>query len=722
MTAATDREPGPATRTSRDLQRLLEPRTIAVVGGDPAAQAARQSHRLGFEGAIWPVHPRRPAMAGHTVYPSLDDLPGVPDAAFVAVNRWATVEIVHELAAMGCGGAVLYASGFAEAGDQGAELQERLVTGHEMPLVGPNCYGTINAVSGAALWPDVHGCRRVENGPALVSQSGNIALNLTMNNRGVDFTHVISVGNQASVTAEQCLLHFADRPEVTAVGLYLESINDPLEFGRAALACHEARTPVVVLKTGRTDRAGLITMSHTAALASPAATYDALFERYGILVVDSLPEFTTTLGLLGTVGALPGARLVSLSCSGGEAALVADRAVHYPVDFEPFTSEHAARIEATLPDLVSISNPLDYHTFIWGDGPALERCFTEVLTGPVDVAMLVLDWPSAGSEDAEWWPTLQAFASAVATTATRGVIAAGLAENLPPPIREYATENGLGVAYSIDEALAGLAAAATAGRWFASEAPPLHLPSGDPGPAGSWRTIDEPAAKTLLREAGLDVPDGVVLSIADPAAELPPFPSLRYPLVAKTVGPAHKSELDGVVTDIGTADDLAAAVRRMADRARAVLVEEQVTAGVAELLVSVRRDAPIGLVLTLGAGGTQVELLADTTTLLLPALAPVLRGAVGRLRIGRQLLGAADGPHATLATLNSVTRCLLDLMRERPDLVEIEINPLVMTPNSAWAVDALVTISPPAAGGATGADTLRPDERQGTGDPAGLDP
>ena len=694
MTATADREPGAGTREDRSLGRLLEPCTVAVIGGDPARQAIRQSDRLGYGGTIWPVHPTRRSMEGRPVYRSLDELPGVPDAAFVAVNRWATVEIVHQLARMGTGGAVLHASGFAEAGEQGAELQDRLLAGHDMPLVGPNCYGTINAVSGAALWPDVHGCRPVERGPALISQSGNIALNLTMNRRGVDFTHVISLGNQASVTVEECMLHFAECPEVTAVGLYLESINDPLEFGRAALECHETRTPVVVLKTGRTVRAGLITKSHTAALSTPAASYDALFERYGVVAVDSLPEFTTTLGLLGAVGPLPGNRLVSLSCSGGEAALVADRAVHHPVVFEPFTSEHAARVEATLSDLVRVTNPLDYHTFIWGDGPALERCFTEVLAGPVDAAMLVLDWPTAGAEDGEWWPTLRAFASSVAATGTRGVIAAGLAENLPARIREYAEGEGLGVAYSIDEALAGLGAAAATGQWFASEAPPLHLPAGDPAPAGSYRTIDEPSAKALLREAGINVPEGLVLGAADLDGAGPAIPGLRFPMVAKTVGPAHKTDLGGVIADITTQDGLAAAVRRLGAGACPVLVEEQVTTAVAELLVSIRRDAPIGLVLTLGAGGTLVELLADTTTLLLPALTPVLRKAVERLRIGRLFLDSEGGSRATVNTLNSVTHRLLNLMRERPELVEIEINPLVLTPEAAWAVDALVTIAP----------------------------
>ena len=694
--AAIPRAP---TRTGagRNLHRLLEPRTIVIIGGDPAEQAIRQSDRLGFEGEIWPVNPTRQSMAGRPVYRSLDELPGVPDAAFVAVNRWLTVEVVHELADMGCGGAVLYASGFAEAGEQGAQLQHRLIADHDMPLVGPNCYGMINAVTGATLWPDVHGCSRVEAGPGLISQSGNIALNLTMNSRGADFSYVISLGNQASVAAEECLFYLADRPEVTAVGLYLESIADPLAFGRAALACHERRTPVVVLKTGRSDRAERITSSHTAALAAPAAAYDALFERYGVLTVESLPEFATTLGLLGTVGTLPGNRLVSLSCSGGEAALVADRAVHYPVVFEPFTPEHAARVEATLSDLVAITNPLDYHTFIWGEGTALERCFTEVLSGPFDAAMLVLDWPSDSNDDTDWWPTLRAFEAATVTGGTPGLLAASLAENLPDRIREYAAGRGLGVAYSIDEALGGMAVAAAVGRWFAAPPPPLHLSPGvrttQPSPC-IGATLDEPAAKALLREAGIAVPDGVVLHDPNPVRGYTVPERLRFPLVAKTVGPGHKTELDGVITGIRTEEMLETAIRRLAGEGRPVMVEEQVTRGVAELLVSVRREIPIGLVLTVGAGGILVELLADTTTLLLPVSPCVLHRAVNRLRIGRQLRGIRGGPSAGLDSVATVVDRLTTLLTDRPDLVEIEINPLIVTPDSAWAVDALVTASP----------------------------
>lgn len=679
-------------RTSllRDLGRLLDPQTVAVIGGRPARQAIRQSDRLGFEGEIWPVHPTRHSMEGRPVHRSLDELPGVPDAAFVAVNRDLTVEMVHVLAAMGCGGAVLYASGFAEAGPEGAALQVRLTSAHDMPLVGPNCYGTINALSGAVLWPDVQGCGRIDSGPALISQSGNIALNLTMNRRGVRFSHVISLGNQASVTAEECLIHMAARPEVTAVGLYLESIIDPVAFGRAALACHETRTPIVVLKTGRTGRSERIAASHTAALSAPTEAYEALFERYGVNVAETPGELVTTLGFLHTVGPLEGNRLVSLSCSGGEAALVADRAARHPVVFEPFAPGHATRVEATLSAFSTATNPLDYHTFIWGDRVALERCFKEVLAGDFDTALLVIDWPSGGIDDAEWWPTVHAFVHAVVATRTPGLVLAGLPENLPEPVREYVDRRDLAVAYSIDEALAAVAAGAVTGHWFRSLPPPLHYPAAPPpASTGGSVTFDEPSSKDLLREAGIPVPRGMVLHPPEPGEEVTLPEPLRFPVVVKMIGPAHKHLRNGVVTGIRTTRHLTAAVGRLAEEAEQVLIEEQVTGGVAELLVSVRREYPIGQVLTIGAGGIHVEIIADTSALLLPVTSGDFLSKLAGLRTGRRLMGG--GSPIDPKGLVSVVERLTALVGDRPDLVEVEINPLILTADSAWAVDALVT-------------------------------
>ena len=183
---------------TKNLQRFLSPRHIAFVGGKVAQLAIRRNLELGYRGEMWPVHPTRTEMAGIACYASVDELPAAPDAAFIAVNRDLTIDIVRQLAQAGAGGCVCYAAGFAEMGKQGRLLQEQLVeAAGDMPLVGPNCFGAINYLDKCALWPYLFGGMPVERGAALISQSGNIAMNLTMNDRSVNLTHVIGAGNQS---------------------------------------------------------------------------------------------------------------------------------------------------------------------------------------------------------------------------------------------------------------------------------------------------------------------------------------------------------------------------------------------------------------------------------------------------------------------------------------------------------------------------------------------
>jgi len=168
------------------FERLLKPRTIAVFGGAQAQEVIRQSDRMGYKGEIWPVHPKKTEIVGRKVYRSVADLPDSPDAAYVGVNRYLTIDIVKGLAERNAGGAVCYATGFTEAGEEGAELQERLLeVSGDMPLVGPNCYGILNYLDGAMLWPDQQGGRRVEEGVAIITMSSNVGFNLTMQRRGL---------------------------------------------------------------------------------------------------------------------------------------------------------------------------------------------------------------------------------------------------------------------------------------------------------------------------------------------------------------------------------------------------------------------------------------------------------------------------------------------------------------------------------------------------------
>ena len=210
----------------RSLDRLIRPQSIAVFGGREARRVIEQCDRMGFPGEIWPVHPSLDIVLGRRCYRSVDDLPATPDAAFVGVNRMLTVEIVRKLAAVGAGGAVCYASGFSEAAGEfadGIALQAALVeAAGAMPIVGPNCYGLINGLDGALLWPDQHGIIRVEKGVAILTQSSNIAINLSMQRRGLPIAYLMTAGNQAQTGICDLAMATLEDPRVTAVGLHVE--------------------------------------------------------------------------------------------------------------------------------------------------------------------------------------------------------------------------------------------------------------------------------------------------------------------------------------------------------------------------------------------------------------------------------------------------------------------------------------------------------------------
>ncbi len=209
------------------LRRLLKPRHIAVVGGRLASVIIRESERIGYAGPIWPVHPERTVIEGRRTYRSVAELPEPPDAAFVATPSGPTVEVVGALAQRGAGAAVCYAAGFAEIGGAGVELQRKLVeAAGGMPIVGPNCYGVLNLLDGSVLWPDTHGAERVDRGVAIITQSGNIALNVTMQRRGLPIAYVVAVGNKAVGDHGHYIEALLADERVTAIGLHIEGVED----------------------------------------------------------------------------------------------------------------------------------------------------------------------------------------------------------------------------------------------------------------------------------------------------------------------------------------------------------------------------------------------------------------------------------------------------------------------------------------------------------------
>ena len=228
-----------------NLHRLFSPQTVAVIGGGIWGRSViQQCQKLGFDGMLYAVHPKVKAIAGVPAYRSVADLPVVPDATFIAVNRDATIDIVHQLSKRGAGGAVCFASGFLEAEEENAEgaaLQEALINAAgDMPIIGPNCYGFVNYLDRFCLWPDQHGGRPVERGVAIVTQSSNIMINLTMQQRGLPIAFALTAGNQAQTSLADLGRAVLDDPRVTALGLHIEGIGELADFedlARYASAC-----------------------------------------------------------------------------------------------------------------------------------------------------------------------------------------------------------------------------------------------------------------------------------------------------------------------------------------------------------------------------------------------------------------------------------------------------------------------------------------------------
>ncbi|MCE8514704.1 acetate--CoA ligase family protein [Ruegeria pomeroyi] len=666
---------------SKGLSRMFQPRSIAVIGGGAwCRQVIVQCRRMGYGGAIWPVHPKAAEVEGYPAFARLEDLPGAPDAAFIGINRHATVEAVALLSAMGAGGAVCFASGFSEAlaeDETGSDLQAALVAAAgDMPILGPNCYGFVNALDGALLWPDQHGCSRVERGVAILTQSSNIAINLTMQQRGLPIAYVVTCGNMAQTGQARIAMGLLDDPRVTAIGLHIEGFGDLRDWEALAAKADARGVPLVALKVGASEQARQATVSHTASLAGSDAGAQALLDRLGIPRLRALPDLLETLKLLHCCGPLAGRGIASISCSGGEASLIADMAEGGGLRFPPLSGEQRVRLRAALGPMVALSNPLDYHTYIWRDTDAMAAAWSGMTGEGIALTVSIVDYPVTDASD--WACATQAALRVRAETGAPFAVVATLPELMPPDVAAELMAGGVVPLMGLREALAAAEAAASL---RAPDPVPLCLP----GQGAAERLLDEGAAKAALAAHGLTVPRNRTAR-ADGMAQA--VEGMRGPFAVKGVGLAHKSDHGAVRLGVAAAD-----VARVASEIGTpeVLVEEMVSDTVAELLVGVVRDPAHGFVLTLGAGGVLTELMRDTVSLLVPAAPEAIRAGLEQLRIAPLLAGYRGKPGANMDAILEAVAAVQDyVLAHAETLGEVEINPLLATPDRAVAVDALI--------------------------------
>lgn len=679
---------------TRSLDRLIRPKSIAVFGGKEAARVVEQCRKMGYQGEIWPVHPSRQEVHGYPCFRSVAELPGAPDATFVGVNRQLTIEIIRDLAARGAGGAICYASGFREAASEladGNDLQEALVSAAgDMPIVGPNCYGFINALDGALLWPDQHGMMPVDKGVAVLTQSSNIACNISMQMRGLPLAYIMTAGNQAQTGLSELAIAALEDPRVTAVGLHIEGFDGIEALQRLAQRSRDLKKPVVTLKVGKSEQARLATVSHTASLAGNDAVSGAVLERLGIGRVDTLPELLETLKLLHLHSPIESFDISSMSCSGGEASLIADAAVKRRIVFRRLREEQHRPLRETLGDMVTIANPLDYHTFVWANRDKQTIAFTAMMRGGYALNLVILDFPRLDRCDpTDWTTTCEAVIAASRAAGAAAGIVASLGENMPENTATMLMAAGVVPFHGIDEALV---AAETSARIAAIWRKPAMPPMLAAAPFESEIvTLSESDAKAELAKAGIAVPKSVVATTADGAGDA--AETLGFPVVLKGLGVAHKSEAGAVFLDLADRQSVVSAAEKMAAVAEGYLVETMVGKPVAEIIVGALRDPVAGLVLTIGAGGVLVELIDDTAILTLPTTPDAIGDAIAGLKVSRLLAGYRGAPKGDVDALVATVAAVASYVAENASkLEELDINPIMVLPQGSGtvAVDALI--------------------------------
>lgn len=667
------------------LDRLLRPKTIAVIGGGAwCANVIKASEAISFSGQIWPVHPSKTEIAGKASYPDIDALPSAPDATFLGVNRYASIECLSSLSKRGAGGAVCFASGFAEASAEladGADLQAQLLqAAGDMTVLGPNCYGMLNYLDGVALWPDQHGGERVETGVAIITQSSNIAINLTMQNRAVPLAYVLTAGNQAQTDLASLGMALLRDPRVTCLGIHIEGINDINNLENLAYLSHELGKPICAIKIGASDQAQLATVSHTASLAGSHTGAQALLTRLGIAQPQNLAAFLELLKIWHVNGPLPSGRIASASCSGGEASLMADSAQSVGLQFPALSHTQSTALNAALGPKVALANPLDYHTYIWPDPNKMSATFAALFEADIAMGIVVLDFPrSDRCALGDWDFALEAILRTKEMSKVPIAVLSSLPDTMPEMIAKRLISQGIVPLHGMDHALQAIA--------LAQRLKPHHQTILHPITPINAQTLSEYEAKHALHAYGLEIPRGNTVDTADEALRCAAH--LQAPFVLKGMGLAHKSEAGAVRVGLSDGHALQGAMHNM--KSDGYLVEEMVKNGIVEILLAVTLDPAHGYVLTLGAGGTQTELLQDTVSLILPVTEGDTANALGTLRIAPVLDGyrgaqAIDRP-ALWRAIQAVQNYVI---AHHGQVQEVEINPLICTANSAVAADALI--------------------------------
>ena len=726
-----------ATRTI-DLRPLFAPRSIAVVGASPRSWIAETVRdnltAMGSATRCHFVNPKYDELHGQPCYPSLDALPERPDIALVALNPLRAATVTEAAAAAGVPAVIIPGGGVVEGGAAAAAMQDEVAAiarRHGIALVGPNCMGVVDFTTNTATYIGDVSPYLPRGGVAGIAQSGSVTDAFIHSGARVGFSRIISCGSEVVLDLCDYLAYCLDDPETTSVILFVEGFKRPERFLALADRALELGKPIMAVKVGRSEQAQVAAIAHSGSLTGEARVTDAALDAAGVIRCGDLDELLETAelveGIRRTGRGIGRGRTGVVTVSTGEASLIADLVPRTGVDLPAIPESARARIIEQLPTMGYIGNPLDP----WGaaDPPvAYGACFEAMAeSGAYDVLVLVHDFPyqsmpaEVATANDVTFPLLEATRHRPDILPVYVSLTSG---DHPPETKAVLDEHGAGAPLmrGAVEAFSAIARVATwqarrdrrerTGPWRATW-PALAadrtayaldaartIPDGSRHPAAAATALPERESLELLRAAGLSVTSVLAVPDADGAVEATrPLAGHAVALKLDVVGVAHKSDLGlvrlGLVGDDAVraaAAELLATGRRRALDARGLLVEPMADPGV-ELIVGMRRDAQFGPAVMVGLGGLLAEVLDDVAIRLAPLRRDDALAMLDDLR-ARRILGEVRGrPAVDRGAVADLLVALSVLVIERPDIVEVDLNPVIASSEGAVAVDALVVIS-----------------------------
>jgi acetate---CoA ligase (ADP-forming) len=689
------------------LTRLMRPRAVAIVGATPEPGSIGGAvlvnlERCGYQGNIHLVSRRAKEINGRPCVPAIDELPDGIDAAVLVVPQQAVVDAVAACGRRGIGGVVAFASGFAEVGDDGRAEQERLVATARaggVRMLGPNCIGFTNFADGVALTFETIAPEAIAGRPAVgaVTQSGALAgaLRIALSAKGLGVSYAISTGNEADLTAEDFVAFLLADPQTRVLALFLEQIRQPQRFLSLAREARALRKPIVLLHPGKSARARESASTHTGALAGDHAVLSAILRHEAVVLVDSIDELIDAAELLArSVPPTGGAGIITNS--GAIKGFALDFAETIGLDIPPPSPATRAALQAALPAFASPDNPVDVTAQVIKDVGIWTRATTALVADPAIGSLAMLAVPGSPKQAVDKGKLVL---SAIVASGKPAVVAA-LGDESPIPTEFHAMfrERGIPVHRSPERAMRALAHATCYGRALA--APRDTAPSIDTPALPHNGTLPEHVGKAYLAALGIAVPKGKLTR--DLAAAKAIAREIGYPVALKAQAStlSHKSDRGGVILGIDNEHALATAWETMQSAMASIVLDgilvEQMVRGGIEMIVGARRDPSWGPVVMVGLGGIFVETLKDVR--IMPAWLPKQRivDECYQLKGAAMLRGARGRPAVDVEALADTVLRIAAAMTARPEIIEIDVNPLAVMPagQGAIALDALIVATP----------------------------